>query len=57
MSANTVAPIKPTIPFDLLDKLDIRVGIIELVSDVPKTRPVRFSKPDRSERKRIVIRG
>ena len=29
-----VASIKPTIPFDLLDKMDIRVGTIELVEDV-----------------------
>jgi tRNA-binding protein len=29
-----VAPTKPTIPFDLLDRLDVRVGTIELVEDV-----------------------
>jgi hypothetical protein len=28
------APIKPTISFDVLDKIDIRVGTIELVEDV-----------------------
>jgi methionine--tRNA ligase beta chain len=31
------APIKPTISFDLLDQLDIRVGTIERVEDVPKS--------------------
>ena len=31
------SPIKPTISFDLLDKLDIRVGTIERVEDVPKS--------------------
>ena len=29
-----VAPVKPTISFDLLNKLDIRVGRIKLVEDV-----------------------
>ena len=29
-----VAPIKPTISFDILEKIDIRVGTIELVENV-----------------------
>ena len=29
-----IAPIKPTVPFDLFDKIDIRVGTIEHVEDV-----------------------
>ena len=31
------APIKSTISFDVLDQLDIRVGTIERVEDVPKS--------------------
>lgn len=37
MNAITPAPIKPTIPFDLLDQLDVRVGTIEQVEDIPKS--------------------
>jgi tRNA-binding protein len=29
-----VAPVKPTVSFDVFDKIDIRVGTIELVEDV-----------------------
>ncbi len=37
------APIKPVIPFSQLDGIDVRVGTIESVSDVPDSRkPVRF---------------
>lgn len=31
------APIKPSIAFDVLDQIDIRVGTIERVEDVPKS--------------------
>ncbi|MFQ5570396.1 MAG: tRNA-binding protein [Rhodothermales bacterium] len=30
-----VAPIKPTIPYDVFDRIDIRVGTIRRVEDVP----------------------
>jgi tRNA-binding protein len=33
-----VAPVKAAIPADLLDRIDIRVGTIERVEDVPKSR-------------------
>lgn len=32
-----VASVKPTIPFDILDQIDIRIGTIERVEDVPKS--------------------
>ena len=28
------APIKPTVSFDALDKIDVRVGAIDLVEDI-----------------------
>jgi tRNA-binding protein len=34
MTTIKVAPVKPTISFDVLEKVDIRVGTIELVEDV-----------------------
>ena len=30
-----IAAVKPVIAYDLLEKVDIRVGTIELVADVP----------------------
>ena len=32
-----MAPIKPTIPFEVLEKIDIRIGTIEAVVDVPNS--------------------
>jgi tRNA-binding protein len=37
MSPFTPAPVKPTIPFSALEALDIRVGTIERVEDVPRS--------------------
>ena len=34
MKTIEVAPIKPDISYDILEKIDIRVGTIELVEDV-----------------------
>lgn len=35
MESIQVAPIKPTISIDLLDRIDVRVGTIERVEEVP----------------------
>ena len=37
MTMFQVAPTKPTIPFDLLDRLDVRVGTVMLVEDVTRS--------------------
>ncbi len=37
MSSTHPAPIKPAITLDVLDKLDIRVGTIERVDDIPQS--------------------
>ena len=34
----TPAPIKPAVPMDVLEKLDIRVGTIRSVQEVPESR-------------------
>ena len=57
MNPFTVAPIKPTIPFDLLDKLDIRVGTIEQVSDVPNSDKLVRLTVDFGDRKRDILVG
>jgi len=37
MPPTNIASLKPTIPFEILDKIDIRVGAIERVEDLPKS--------------------
>jgi methionine--tRNA ligase beta chain len=34
MTSNAIAPTKPLIPYDLLNRIDIRVGTIETVEEV-----------------------
>lgn len=52
-----VAPIKPTIPFDVLDRIDIRVGTIELVEDVAGSdRLVRLTV-NFGDHKRNILAG
>ena len=51
------APVKPTISADLLDQVDIRVGTIERVEDVPgSTRLVKFTV-DFGDFKRNILVG
>ena len=57
MNTNSIAPIKPTIPFDLLDKLDIRVGTIEQVSDVPQSDKLVRLTVDFGDSKRNILVG
>jgi methionine--tRNA ligase beta chain len=52
-----VAPIKPTIPFDLLDKMDIRVGTIELVEDVQGSDKLVKLTIDFGDHKRRILVG
>ena len=51
------APIKPTIPFDQLDGVDIRVGTIESVAEVPDSRKLMRFVVDFGDRKRTVLAG
>jgi tRNA-binding protein len=52
-----VAPIKPTISLDLLDKVDIRVGTIELVEDVPGSDKLVKLTVDFGDHKRSILVG
>ena len=52
-----VAPIKPTISLDLLDKMDIRVGTIELVEDVPGSDKLVKLTVDFGDHKRSILVG
>ncbi len=52
-----VAPIKPTIPLDVLDKIDIRVGTIELVEDVQGSDKLVRLTVDFGDHKRKILVG
>jgi methionine--tRNA ligase beta chain len=51
------APIKPTIPYDVLEKVDMRVGTIELVEDVPKSDKLVRLTVDFGDHKRRILVG
>lgn len=57
MESINPAPIKPTISFDIYDKIDIRVGTIERVEDIPRSNKlVRFTV-DFGDHKRKILAG
>jgi len=53
----TVVPVKPTISMELLDKVDIRVGTIELVEYVEGSDKLVKLTVDFGDRKRSVLVG
>ena len=57
MTAFNVAPIKPTISPDVLDKIDIRVGTIELVEDVKGSEKLVKLTVDLGDHKRSILVG
>ena len=57
METNQVAPIKPNISFEVLDKIDIRVGTIELVEEVPKSNKLLRLTVDFGDHKRTILAG
>ena len=57
MAAFKVAPIKPTISPNVLDKIDIRVGTIELVEDVKGSEKLVKLTVDLGDRKRSILVG
>jgi len=51
------APIKPTIAFDVLEKIDIRVGTIEMVEDIPESDKLVRLIVDFGDHKRRILVG
>ena len=51
------APIKPTIPYDTLNRIDIRVGTIELVEDVPRSEKLVRLTVDFGDHQRKILVG
>jgi len=52
-----VAKVKPTISFDVLDKIDVRVGTIELVEDVKGSEKLVRLSVDFGDHKRSILVG
>ena len=52
-----LAPLKPTIPFEVLEKIDIRVGTIESVEDVPGSQKLVKLLVDFGDHKRTILVG
>ena len=53
----TVAPVKPTVSYDILDQIDVRVGTIELVEDVPRSKKLVKLTVNLGDHKRTVLVG
>ena len=52
-----IAPIKPTISLDLLEKIDVRVGTIELAEDVSGSDKLIRLTVDFGDHKRRILAG
>lgn len=52
-----VAPVKPNITFDLLEKIDVRVGTIELVEDVRGSHKLVKLSVNFGDHKRVILAG
>lgn len=57
MTAMKVAPVKPTISVDLLDRVDIRVGTVLLVEDVKGSEKLVKLTVDFGDHKRAILAG
>ena len=57
MKTIEIASVKPTISVDLLDKVDIRVGTIELVQDLSDSDKLVKLVVDFGDQKRTVLAG
>ena len=53
----TPAPIKPLISFDHLEKIDIRVGTIVVVEDIPNSEKLLRLKVDFGDHTRSILAG
>jgi tRNA-binding protein len=57
MNDFNVAPIKPTITPDVLAQIDVRVGTIELVEEVPRSDKLVRLTVDFGDHKRKILAG
>lgn len=52
-----LAPIKETISFELLDRIDVRVGTVERVDDVPGSKKLVRLRVDFGDHTRTILAG
>ncbi len=57
METIKAAPVKSAISMDVLDKIDIRVGTIELIEDVPGSDKLLRLTVDFGDHKRKILVG
>ena len=57
MTKFKTAPVKPAISFDVLEKIDIRVGTIEVVEDVERSDKLIRLTVDFGDHKRTILVG
>ena len=57
MTTIKVAPVKPTISFDVIEKIDIRVGTIKLVEDVKGSNKLVKLTVDFGDHTRTILVG
>lgn len=57
MTTFQAAPVKPVISMDLLQQIDIRVGTIETVGDIPESKKLVRLTVDFGDHKRCILAG
>jgi tRNA-binding protein len=57
MSPNSIAPVKPRINYKVLEKIDVRVGLIERVEDIPGADNLVRLIVDFGDHKRNILVG
>jgi tRNA-binding protein len=57
MTTFRAAPVKPAISLDLLQQIDIRVGIIESVEEIPGSKKLVRLTVDFGDHKRNILAG
>ena len=57
MTAFKAAPVKPTVSYDVIEKIDIRIGTIERVEDVEGADKLARLTVDFGDHKRNILAG
>ncbi|MGD8700727.1 MAG: hypothetical protein PVJ43_15630 [Gemmatimonadales bacterium] len=57
MTTFQAAPVKPTISLDLLQQIDIRVGTIESVEEIPESKKLVRLTVDFGDQRRNILAG
>jgi tRNA-binding protein len=57
MAENKIAPVKPAVPFSVLDSLDVRAGTIKAVEDVPRSDKLVRLRVSFGDHERVILAG